>query len=378
MSARVLIVVTHLLGTGHLARAMELARGFARKGDEVVVCSGGMPEPHLAREGLPFVQLPPLRSEGTNFSRLLDADGHAATPALFAERSAALTDLVQRFRPEILITELFPFGRRPLKNEFIACLSAAHALPGRTRIFASVRDILAPPSKPRKAAFAEEMLVRYYDKVLVHADPAVVALDASWPVSREMHSKLAYTGFVAPPLPEPEDGADGIGEVLVSAGGGPVGARLYDAALKLAHESPLRWRLLVGGHDAADRCATLRSTAAQNVTVELARPDFRSLLQRCAVSISLTGYNTAMDVLQAGVPAVMVAFDDGSEVEQSLRAKALAALPQIETIALSAVTPATLRDALDRCVSDPHPRDTEFDFNGAAQTREICLAELAR
>ena len=48
------------------------------------------------------------------------------------------------------------------------------------------------------------------------------------------------------------------------------------------------------------------------------------MLYHAAASVSLCGYNTALDVLQSGVPAVLVPFDNGGEVEQSLRAEALA------------------------------------------------------
>ena len=84
-----------------------------------------------------------------------------------------------------------------------------------------------------------------------------------------------------------------------------------------------------------------------------------------------------MDILQSGTPAVVVAFDDGHEVEQSLRGKALSALPQLETLALRDITEDTLRAALSRALSDAHPRDTGFDFSGGTRTRALCLAKGA-
>ena len=49
---RVMIVVTHLLGTGHLARALTLGRAFAHSGHRVTVVSGGLPVPHFDPSGL--------------------------------------------------------------------------------------------------------------------------------------------------------------------------------------------------------------------------------------------------------------------------------------------------------------------------------------
>ena len=52
MSARVMIVVTHLLGIGHLNRALTLARAFRGKGASVRLVSGGMPVAHLGFDDL--------------------------------------------------------------------------------------------------------------------------------------------------------------------------------------------------------------------------------------------------------------------------------------------------------------------------------------
>ena len=49
---RVLICVTHLLGTGHLARALTLARAFAEDGHQVAVASGGLPVSHFDTAGI--------------------------------------------------------------------------------------------------------------------------------------------------------------------------------------------------------------------------------------------------------------------------------------------------------------------------------------
>ena len=48
----VLIVVTHLLGTGHLSRALTLGRAFAAAGHDVTIASGGMPAPQLNHSGV--------------------------------------------------------------------------------------------------------------------------------------------------------------------------------------------------------------------------------------------------------------------------------------------------------------------------------------
>jgi predicted glycosyltransferase len=370
---KVCIVVTHLLGTGHLSRALTLARAYNAQGHQATVISGGMPASQLNTDGVELVQLPAVRSDGVNFARLLDQTGAEADEAHFSARIAMLIDTVIAQQPDVLITELFPFGRRTLKAEFTALLEAADALPKRPLICASIRDILAPPSKPAKITLANEVVSQFYDAVLVHSDAEVTPLALSWPVSDALGEKLYYTGFVAPPIAQPHPEQLGLDEIIVSAGGGDVGAHVFDAALCAARQDrhKRRWRLLLGGQDAAARSDKLMLDAPVNVIIEPARPEFRQMLYHAAASVSLCGYNTALDVLQSGVRAVFVPFDAGNEVEQGLRADALAQLDGIAVLRTADLTAETLLDALTDVLQAPKRAPRADGFDGANETVEI-------
>ncbi|MCE8509729.1 glycosyltransferase [Ruegeria pomeroyi] len=370
---RVMIVVTHLLGTGHLSRALTLGRAFATTGHQVRLVSGGMPAPQLDPAGLDLVQLPALRSDGVDFARLLTETGAEADAEFHNARQAVLLEALTAFAPDVLITELFPFGRRSLQEEFRALLAAARALPRPPLALSSIRDILAPPSKPAKAEATDRVIAEAYDAVLVHSDPTVTRLEASWPVSPALAGKLRYTGFVAPPPARPHPERTGAGEILVSAGGGAVGGPLFRVALEAARRMPdQRWRLLVGGTQAGAEVAALQAQAGDApITVEPARPDFRAMLSHAAASVSMCGYNTALDLLQAGAPAVLIPFDAGKEVEQGLRAQALTALPGFATVTSAELTPETLVRALRQVMTDPRRKTSALRFDGAAEAVRI-------
>lgn len=371
---KVMIVVTHLLGTGHLTRALTLARAYLAAGDSVRVVSGGMPAPMVLGGDVCVTQLPPVRSDGVDFSHLLDALGTPVNAAYLAHRQGTLLNAFVSDVPDILITELFPFGRHVLQEEFGALLTAARDMPRPPLICASIRDILAPPSKPRKAAFAEDMVARFYDTVLVHSDPALTPLELSWPVTDRLHPFLRHTGFVAPAAPRPDTGVDGGGEIIVSAGGGDVGGPVYEAALAAAALSARPMRLLIGGARAAERIKTLRRDAPEHVIIEPARPDFRQMLYRAAASVSLCGYNTALDILQAGTPAVFVPFDEGGEMEQGLRARALARQPGISMLLRAKLSAQSLCAALDAVIAAPSRDTSGMIFDGAAKAVAISHA----
>ncbi|MFY2822738.1 glycosyltransferase family protein [Ruegeria sp. MALMAid1280] len=373
---KIMIVVTHLLGTGHLSRALTLGRAFLRAGHQTFVVSGGMPAPQLDSSGMTLLGLPPLRSDGTDFTRLLTQSGDVADTTYLAARESALVEAVRSFAPDILITELFPFGRRSLASEFTAALEAAHALPRRPVVLGSIRDILAPPSKPSKAERAEEIVYEHYDGILVHSDPGVVSLEVSWPVTDRLRERLFYTGFVAPEAPAPHPDTLGKDEILVSAGGGSVGQPIFRAAIEAARKMPnRRWRLLVGGQDAAARVDQLQQLVGDaRVTIEPVRPDFRQMLPLAAASVSMCGYNTALDILQSGTPAVFVPFDDGKEVEQSLRGQSLSELPAIEVLPRKKLDGAALAQAVAAVISKgPRPVSTD-GIDGAARSVEIACS----
>ena len=371
---KVIVLVTHLLGTGHLMRAATLARAFGAAGHDAQVVSGGMPVPHLNVDGFTLTQLPPLRSDGTDFTTLLDAKNCVVTDAMRAERIDMLVSIIRSEAPDVLITELFPFGRRNLRTEFKAALEAAKALPNPPVILSSVRDILAPPSKQAKADFADDMIEAYYDSVLVHSDEAVVPLSLSWSISPTLAEKLRYTGFVAPPSITPHTEAFGIGEILVCAGGGLVGERVFDAVLAFAEGNRHTFRLLIGGDDA--RRAALRQRAPSNVIIDAPRPEFRSMLPHAVATISMCGYNTALDILQSGVRAVIVPFDDGGEVEQSIRAQALGQIDGIEVIATNQLSNDTLHTALTAALNAPKRDPQTAGMQGSAHSVEIAKSIL--
>lgn len=369
---KVMIVVTHLLGSGHLSRALVLARAFEAKGHRVVLVSGGMAAPQLDSAGLPIVQLPPLRSDGVNFTHLLDQTGAPATHTLFGARRQQLVSCFEQSAPDVLITELFPFGRRVLAPEFNALLAAAQSKKAPPLVLASVRDILAPPSKPAKAAATEALIAQFYDGVLVHADPDLTPLALSWPVSSAMAPYLHYTGYVAPPAAGLHPQALGDGEVIVSAGGGDVGLPLFQAAVDAAASDAGRhWRLLVGGSAAAQTVVDLRARATADTTIEPARRDFRQMLRHAAATVSFCGYNTALDVLQAGTPAVFVPFDEGGELEQRTRAAALSKLEGIAILASSDLSAPRLLDAVEKVRAAPRRMAPGHGFDGAEKTVQI-------
>jgi predicted glycosyltransferase len=377
MTGRILFYVQHLLGVGHLRRALRLTEALAEDGFRVILVSGGVPVPAIASAAAEIVQLPPIRTRGTDFADLVDAGGRPVDDALRAARRRALLDAFAGATPDAVMIEAFPFGRRAFRYELDALIAAARSRHPRAVIVCSLRDIVVAPAEARRRQDIVDRVRADFDAVLVHGDPAFVPLEASFPEAAQIGDRLVYTGYVGDA--EPPTGADraessvGGGGVLVSAGGGAVGGALLATALEARREgclADLGWRLLAGPNLPQAEFAALAEGLPKGVALERYRSDFPELLRSCRVSISQAGYNTVLDILAARVAAVVVPFAAGRETEQQLRAEWLAAKGVVELVAERDLSPGRLAAAIERAIVAP-PTAFSVDTRGASRTARL-------
>jgi predicted glycosyltransferase len=378
MTGSVLFYVQHLLGIGHLRRVLRIIPFLAEKGMAVTLVSGGEPLDEMHEAGAArVVQLPPLRSPDSSFKRLVDAAGRPVDEALWRARRAGLRDVLATARPDAVLFETYPFGRSKFWPEIDDLIAAARALRPDAPLIASVRDIVVVGDKPQRRRDIVARVRHGIDAVLVHGDPAFIPLTDSFPEAAEIADKILYTGYVGDRSGGPT--ADGRGEVLVSAGGGAVGGPLLRAAIAARRGGCLAdrgWRVLAGPNLPEDQFAALAADLPRGVALERYRRDFPALLRGCFLSISQGGYNTTLDVLAAGAPAVIVPFAGGDETEQALRVAALAARGVVETVSEEALSRATLAAAIDRAVARP-PAGIALDCGGGPRTAELVAALIA-
>jgi predicted glycosyltransferase len=374
---RAAFLCCHLSGTGHLVRTLALARATAAAGAEVLLIGGGRPLPHVWLDGIGFVQLPPVHVPDFDFSTLRTPDGVPADDSYMAARRAALEQAVTSFRPDALVTETFPLGRRILAAEFEAAIAAARTANPAVAVIASVRDIPEPPRTPGKLEQAAARLRGLYDALLVHGDAGFLPLSTTWPLPAEATPTIHHTGYVAADPPPP---CDDPGEtVLVAVGGGVLGRRLLEIAARAAAVSPRSWRLLTGGPDAADlaRALTARHGRA-NLTVEPARSDYRRLLSAAACSVSLAGYNTVLDLAGCATPAILVPFDEHDEREQVIRAERLAGFEGFTVLRIATLTAEALAEAVESAANGPRRPPLRLARDGAARAARLILELAAR
>ena len=387
MSAhRVLFFVQHLRGIGHLKRTAVLARTLARDGIEVDILSGGPAVPDLDIGAADLFPLPPVLSPDDSYSRLVDESGAPATPELRRRRQARLREHVLTRRPDMVIVEMFPFGRSQIRDDIVALLEAARSMRPRPWLVSSVRDILPAKRTPARYREMADDAEAYFDFVMVHGDEALIPFEASFPPAGRLGGKLRYTGYVtgaetgASREVAREEAGEGNREVVVSAGGGAFAKDLLETALEargLSRLSSLTWRLITGPNFDDGDFRALEAAAPAGVVIERTRRDFPELLKRAAVSVSQAGYNTMMDILTSGARAVVVPYINGRQTEQGLRAECLAARGVVRVLSGGAITPDALARAIDAAAAGAPANAAGIDLDGAAKSARLVAGWLA-
>lgn len=373
---KIVFYCQHVLGIGHFFRSLEICRALSAH--EVVLVSGGPPidvglPPHV-RE----IRLPEL-SMDAEFKELR-APGGGDIDAIKRERRARLLTLMRREAPQLFLVELYPFGRRAFRFEIDPVLEAVAAggLPA-CRVACSVRDILVEkPQAADREAWVAGVLNRHFGAVLVHTDPRLVRLEETFGRRAEIRIPVVSTGFISP-RPAPGDRARvrarrGVGEaeglIVVSAGSGSVGFPLVEAAMRafplMRGGRPARMVVFTGPFMPAEEVARLEPLAGGPVALERFAADFPAELAAADLSVSMGGYNTTMNLLAAGVPALVWPFAQNRE--QRLRAGRLAALGALELIEAADLAPSRLAAAMQRCLARRERPRVALDLEGAAAT----------
>lgn len=387
MSGSVLFYVQHLLGIGHLRRALRIVDALARDNVAVSLVSGGEPLPMLGcSSAKDIIQLPPIKTRDASFGELVDAAGRLIDDELRGARRSRLLAAFAAVQPDAVLIEAFPFGRRAFRFELDALIDAARSRCPRPLMLCSLRDIVVVRNDAERHREIADRVRACFDHVLVHGDPAFIPLDASFPAAPEISDYLVYTGYIGETdghaRPGEVSGPDetiGMDEVVVSVGGGAVGGALLSTAIETRRQgylAGLTWRFLAGPNLPEKEFRALAASLPGGVILERYRPDLPRILRRCRVSVSQAGYNTILDILAARTPAVVVPFAAERETEQHLRAQRLADRGVVEVVQEHELAPERIAYAIGRALARP-PKPIMIATGGARRTAAL-IAGLIR
>lgn len=371
----VMFYVQHLLGVGHVFRAVRVAKALAAAGCETHVVWGGskLPSMDFGEAKAHFLNAVHVGDE--NFKDLLLDDGSIITEAQKQERAEHLLNLYDSIRPDIVITEAYPFGRRQMRFELLPLLDAINASKPRPMLATSIRDILQENRAPKRVRESLDLVHEHFDLVLVHGDPQIVPIEETLEHADEIMDKVRYSGLVTPQAVDQGNVPSIKTDVLISVGGGTVGRDLMNAAvdaMSLCKAYPDNWCITTGPGCPDDEFDALEARAPRGMQVVRFIADFTAVMNAANVSVSRAGYNTTGDVLRSDCPAILVPFHEGLETEQLRRARMLDALGLITMLPADQLNAENLAATIDS-VAAKKPVNIGIKMDGANESARILI-----
>ncbi len=390
MAKRVMFYCQHVLGMGHLIRSAEIVRELARDFSVLFVTGGEIPQGFRFPENVDTFELIPLKSS-PDFSALMLCDFSWDLEETKAIRRELLLHAFDEFQPDVLITELFPFGRKQFSFELLPLLVRARARSHRTMIVSSIRDILV--SRNDQDTYEQRVcqtINDYYDLVLVHGDERFQTLQDSFCRVSDLSCPVAHTGYVVQQSQRTNsDEAWGSKDldrplIVVSNGSGmcPSGHELLESTLQAAAilegKLPHKFQVFAGPLMPEEVYLRLSLVAAGqgNVTFTRYTHDLPAWLRHGDLSISMGGYNTVMDVLSTGVRSLVYPVTGNSDEEQSMRAAKLAARGALGLLEKDEIRPEILAKKIQIALN-AQPAGICLNVNGAANSALLLKKYLA-
>lgn len=320
----ILIHCQYVYGIGHMVRVAELAKGLSSS-FYVTIVNGGEVIPNFEFPNeIRIVQLPAIFKD-EKLDELLSVNTSDNIENCFRKRSLILKQVVDDIRPEILITEHFPFGLL-FEKEVIELIVKTKTQNPKAKVVSSVRDIIDSRTGGGSDNQIIEIINKWFDLVLVHGDEHFAPLSASFPHFNRIIKPVIQTGYIvrqmANSIEYPNEPI-----VLVSVGGGRMGGELLSAVLDsysiIRQFKKIKLILFVGAFQKEYKHLEDTINELQTKDIQILpfdRKFYLHFLPMAELVISLGGYNSIIEAISRKKKILVYqrGFEVGNE-EQDLR-----------------------------------------------------------
>lgn len=362
-------------GLGHLRRTMTIAESLRARfpASSILVTTGSPCATHFQNgPGIDIVKLPSVTKNGSGayVSRSLSLE----IDSVVELRRKLLDQIHESFRPDLLIVDHQVLG---LADELDTVLAAARER--GTRTILGVRDIIDSADvvarewgRPR----ARRALAHEYDRVCVYGDPGVFDPRHEYPMPTELRDRLEFVGYVArtdAPVRVPREESQRP-RVLVTVGGGEDGSGRVETFLdSLEIATPHFDSTIILGplyDQERGRLIKKRLRDVPGVEVQMFHADVPHLLSRSDAVVSMAGYNSVVEILQSGVPAVLCPRSFPRR-EQLIRAERMHQRGLAECV--SSPSPRALRAAVERALLSECDAAQRPPLDGAERLADVAI-----
>lgn len=373
--SKILFYCQHILGMGHFVRSMEIVRGLGSDFQVCFINGGEVIQGFDVPADVELINLPAIKTD-SEFRALQAVDSTQDLAAVQESRTQQLLKIYEEFQPDILMIELFPFGRRKFSFELIPLLERVQANGRKTKVVCSLRDIVVTKQDKKKHEEKVcQLMNQYFDLLLIHGDPWFQPLEETFSRINDLTCDVHYTGYVVQPQSE---AALSVQKpmILVSVGGGRFGHELLDCVVDtapiLSKVIKHQFQIFTGPFMPHSKFLDLQNKAVmcENIRLERYTPNFLSYMRNADLSISMSGYNTTMNILTTGVRGMLLPFTGNDDQEQRIRAEKLEKLGVIDVICAEDLQPDRFAQKIIHSLQK-QPTQINFDFNGVEKTARL-------
>ena len=329
---RVFLYSHDTYGLGHLRRNLALAEHLlsrARRYSVRLLTGSPVIGDWVLPDGLDVTALPPVVKTGVEAYAPRDAT--LPFSLVKAYREAAILKAVIEEMPDILLVDHAPAG---MNAELLATLTYIRREMPRTTVILGLRDILDGADQVRRIWQQQEivpLLEHLYDRIFVYGSRELFDVVENYGIPAHIATKLSYCGYVGRAVRHDTVAcSDRPFTVLVTAGGGEDGYFLMEAYLKALTRLPagrLHSRIVTGPMMSSAQRDVLNAATVDDPSTEIitSTTNLPTMLEATDLVIAMAGYNTSVEIVASGKPAILVPRA-APRAEQRLRAAMLARL----------------------------------------------------
>ncbi|MEL6816661.1 MAG: glycosyltransferase [Cyanobacteria bacterium J06598_3] len=167
--------------------------------------------------------------------------------------------------------------------------------------------------------------------------------------------------------------------IVVSVGGGRFGHDLLACVVATAEilerQIPHQIQMFTGPFMPGNKFWALKAAACDRTNLKIHRytPNLLAYMEKADLSISMSGYNTTMNILTTGTRAMMMPFAGNGDQEQTMRVQRLAQLGKARRLYPEDLAPKRFADAV---IAHLHhsPSQLDVDLNGVRNTARFINA----
>ena len=274
---------------------------------------------------------------------------------------------------KLIICEGFPFCRHQFSHEYFSFFEEAKKR--GIKIIISARDF--PWDEPHQdslqdwVAYTQNIVCKYYaEKVLIHGDPKYlplvsdrVRMNNPSEVIKHLEDKIVYTGYVCNEKIKPHKKVNN--NIFVSTGlNKEEGMLVFKEITKIASQFP-DYKFIM---PIANRyLKTIKMKTKDNIVMVPFIQNMYKHLSSCSLYITYGGYNSTMEILKSGIPAIIIPRTDGQKMEQFVRCYTLEPFNFFKVISKSEFDkiPSVIKSCLK---STDFPAKNSIDLNGVKKS----------